>query len=153
MLCALIGIAAGTVSAVRQYGAGDNLITFAVLVGISIPSFFLGMMMILFFAVKMRFFPVSGMFSIYGDGGALDLLRHLIMPATALAAVATGVVARLSRAAMLEVLRLDYIRTARAKGVREYRVILRHAAARRVRQHPADTGAAGRFCAVRRGVH
>ena len=127
VLCALIGIAAGTVSAVRQYGAGDNLITFAVLVGISIPSFFLGMMMILFFAVKMRFFPVSGMFSIYGDGGALDLLRHLIMPATALAAVATGVVARLSRAAMLEVLRLDYIRTARAKGVREYRVILRHA--------------------------
>lgn len=127
VLCALIGIAAGTFSAVRQYSTGDTFITFAVLIGISIPSFFLGMMMILFFAVKMRFFPVSGMFSIYGDGGLLDLLRHLIMPATALAAVAAGVVARLSRAAMLEVLRLDYIRTARAKGAGEYRVILRHA--------------------------
>ena len=61
------------------------------------------------------------------EEGVQDLLHHLVMPATALAVVATGVVARMSRSAMLEVLRLDFIRTARAKGVRERRVITRHA--------------------------
>lgn len=127
VLCALIGIAAGIVSAVRQYGVADKLITLAVLIGISVPSFFLGMMMILIFAVRLRWFPVSGMYAIYGGGDLADLLRHLAMPAIALAAVASGVVARLSRSAMLEVLRQDFIRTARAKGVRESRVILGHA--------------------------
>ncbi|WP_158966311.1 ABC transporter permease [Chachezhania sediminis] len=127
VLCAVLGILAGTVSAARQYGAADKAITFVVLIGISIPSFFLGMMMILLFAVDLRWLPVSGMYAIYGGGDLPDLIWHLIMPATALAAVATGVVARLSRAAMLEVLRQDYIRTARAKGVPERRVIMGHA--------------------------
>ncbi|PRX37923.1 peptide/nickel transport system permease protein [Meinhardsimonia xiamenensis] len=127
VLCALFGIAAGVVSAVRQYGLADRLITFAVLIGISVPSFFLGMIMILFFAVRLRWFPVSGMYAIYGGGDLADLLHHLVMPAVALAAVAAGVVARLSRSAMLEVLRQDYIRTARAKGLRERRVIFGHA--------------------------
>ncbi|WP_238364492.1 ABC transporter permease [Mesobacterium pallidum] len=127
VLCAVLGILAGVVSAARQYGFADKAITFTVLVGISIPSFFLGMMMILLFAVNLRWLPVSGMYAIYGGGDLPDLLRHLIMPALALAAVATGVVARLSRSAMLEVLRQDYIRTARAKGVRESRVIMGHA--------------------------
>jgi len=115
------------VSAARQYGFADKAITFTVLIGISVPSFFLGMMMILLFAVDLRWLPVSGMYAIYGGGDLPDLIRHLIMPATALAAVATGVVARLSRGAMLEVLRQDYIRTARAKGVPERRVIMGHA--------------------------
>ncbi|TRD15995.1 ABC transporter permease [Palleronia caenipelagi] len=127
VLCSLLGILAGVVSAARQYGAADKLITLVVLIGISVPSFFLGMMMILLFAVELRWLPVSGMYAIYGGGDLPDLLRHLIMPALALAAVATGVIARLSRAAMLEVLRQDYIRTARAKGVRESRVIWGHA--------------------------
>ncbi len=127
VLCALAGILAGVVSAARQYGLADKAITFAVLIGISVPSFFLGMMMILLFAVNLRWLPVSGMYAIYGGGDLPDLIRHLIMPALALSVVATGVVARLSRSAMLEVLRQDYIRTARAKGVRERRVILGHA--------------------------
>nr|WP_319249948.1 ABC transporter permease [uncultured Celeribacter sp.] len=127
VLCSVLGILAGAVSAARQYGLADKLITFVVLIGISIPSFFLGMMMILLFAVKLKWLPVSGMFAIYGGGDFPDLLSHLIMPATALAAVATGVVARMSRSAMLEVLRQDYIRTARAKGVRENRVLMGHA--------------------------
>lgn len=127
VLCAILGILAGVVSAARQYGLADKAITFVVLIGISVPSFFLGMMMILAFAVNLRWLPVSGMFAIYGGGDMPDLLRHLIMPALALAAVATGVIARLSRSAMLEVLRQDFIRTARAKGVREGRVIMGHA--------------------------
>ena len=127
VMCSVLGILAGVISATRQYGLADKLITFSVLVGISVPSFFLGMMMILYFAVNLRWVPASGMYALYGGGDLSDLLHHLVMPATALAVVATGVVARMSRSAMLEVLRLDFIRTARAKGVRERRVITRHA--------------------------
>ncbi len=127
VICSVLGIVAGAVSAARQYGLADKAITFAVLIGISIPSFFLGMMMILAFAVERRWFPVSGMYAIYGGGDLPDLARHLAMPAVALAVVATGVIARLARSAMLEVLRLDFIRTARAKGVPERRVIWHHA--------------------------
>jgi peptide/nickel transport system permease protein len=127
VLASVLGILAGVVSAARQYGVADKLITFTVIIGISVPSFFLGMMMILLFAVNLRWLPVSGMYAIYGGGDLPDLLRHLIMPASALAVVATGVIARLSRSAMLEVLRQDYIRTARAKGVDERRVIMGHA--------------------------
>ncbi len=127
VLCALLGILAGVVSAARQYGLADKAITFVVILGISVPSFFLGMMMILLFAVQLRWFPVSGMYSIWGGGDLPDLIRHLTMPALALSVVATGVVARLSRGAMLEVLRQDFIRTARAKGVDERRVIWGHA--------------------------
>ena len=127
VMCSVLGILAGVISATRQYGLADKLITFSVHVGISVPSFFLGMMMILYFAVNLRWVPASGMYALYGGGDLPDLLHHLVMPATALAVVATGVVARMSRSAMLEVLRLDFIRTARAKGVRERRVITRHA--------------------------
>lgn len=127
VLCSVLGIVAGMISAARQYGLADKAITFVVLIGISVPSFFLGMMMILFFAVKLRWLPASGMYAVWGGGDLPDLLRHLILPASALAVVATGVIARLSRSAMLEVLRQDFIRTARAKGVREGRVLRRHA--------------------------
>ncbi|MBY6155010.1 ABC transporter permease [Vannielia litorea] len=127
VLCSVLGILAGVVSAARQYGLADKLITFTVLIGISIPSFFLGMILIIIFALQLRMFPVSGMYLIYGGGGPVDLMNHLVLPASALAVVATGVIARLSRSAMLEVLRQDYIRTARAKGVGERRVIMGHA--------------------------
>lgn len=127
VLCSILGILAGVASAARQYGWADKAITFTVLIGISVPSFFLGMMMILLFAVNLRWLPVSGMYAIYGGGDLWDLIKHLIMPALALSAVATGVIARLARSAMLEVLRQDYIRTARAKGVPERRVIMGHA--------------------------
>ena len=127
VLCSVLGILAGVVSASRQYGVADKVITFVVLIGMSVPPFFLGMMMILLFAVNLRWLPVSGMYAIYGGGDLPDLLRHLILPTLVLAAVATGVIARLSRSAILEVLRQDFIRTARAKGVPERRVIMGHA--------------------------
>lgn len=127
VLCTLVGVVAGIISAVRQYGWGDRLITLLVLVGISVPAFWLGMLMIMVFAVDLRWFPASGMTAPYGGGGVLDILHHLVLPAIALAVVAAGVIARLTRSNMLEVLRQDYIRTARAKGLGEHRVVLRHA--------------------------
>jgi peptide/nickel transport system permease protein len=126
-LCTLFGLLGGVIAAVKQYGWPDRLITLAVLVGISTPSFFLGILLILWFAVGLGWFPTGGMYALFGDGGIIELLHHLALPAIALAVVATGVVARLTRANMLEVLRQDYVRTARAKGLREPAVIYRHA--------------------------
>ena len=126
IICSFVGILIGTISAFKQYTITDKIITFAVLTGISIPSFFLGMMMILLFAVNLQWLPVSGMYAIYGGGDFIDLIQHLIMPAIALALVATGVVARITRNSVLEILRQDYIRTARAKGVKERNVLIKH---------------------------
>ncbi len=127
VLCSVFGLLAGVVAAVRQFGWTDRIVTFLVLIGISTPSFWLGLLLIVLFAVQLQWLPASGMYAVYGGGGWLDLLRHLILPALTLAVVATGVIARLTRTAMLEVLRQDYIRTARAKGLAERRVIYRHA--------------------------
>lgn len=127
MLCTVWGLLAGIVAAVRQYGWADRVVTFLVLVGISIPSFWLGLLLILLFAVQLGWLPASGMYAVYGGGDLADLLRHLVLPAVTLSAVAAGVIARLTRSAMLEVLRQDFIRTARAKGVGERGVVYRHA--------------------------
>jgi len=127
VLCSVLGLLAGVISAVRQFGWTDRMVTLVVLVGISTPSFFLGLLLILVFAVKLQWLPASGMWAIYGGGDLPDLLRHLILPASTLAVVATGVIARLTRTAMLEVLRQDFIRTARAKGLPERNVIMKHA--------------------------
>ncbi|MAZ18889.1 MAG: glutathione ABC transporter permease GsiC [Ahrensia sp.] len=127
LLCSVFGLIAGVVSAVRQYSWVDKTVTFVVLVGISVPSFWLGLLLILVFAVNLKWFPASGMYAIYGGGDLPDLLKHLFLPAITLAVVATGVIARLTRTAMLEVLRQDFIRTARAKGVTENKVIYKHA--------------------------
>lgn len=127
LLCSVFGLAAGIAAAVRQFGWTDRVVTFLVLIGISTPSFWLGLLLIMLFAVQLKWLPASGMFAIYGGGDLPDLLAHLALPAVTLAVVATAVIARLTRAAMLEVLRQDYIRTARAKGVSERRVVYRHA--------------------------
>lgn len=127
VLCSIFGLAAGIASAVRQFGWTDRIVTFFVLIGISTPSFWLGLLLIMLFAVELQWLPASGMYAIYGGGDLVDLLTHLAMPAVTLAIVATAVIARLTRTAMLEVLRQDYIRTARAKGLSERRVIYRHA--------------------------
>jgi peptide/nickel transport system permease protein len=123
----LLGIVMGVGAAVRQYGWQDRLLTFLALIGISTPSFWLGLMLILAFAVWLGWLPVSGMVAIYGGGGPLDLLRHLLLPALALGLVAAGVIARLTRTSMLEVLRQDYVRIARTKGISEKRVVYLHA--------------------------
>jgi len=127
MLGTLPGLLAGVLSAVCHNRWQDRLLTVLVLIGISTPSFWLGLVLILVFAVGLGWLPVSGMSTVWGPGGAADLLRHLLLPALALAAVAGAVIARLTRAAMLEALQQDYIHTARSKGLGEARVVCRHA--------------------------
>lgn len=127
LICTMLGLVAGIVSAVKQYGWQDKILTLVVLIGISTPSFWLGLILVLIFSVHLQWFPASGMFAIYGGGDLKDLLHHLVLPAITLAIVATGVIARLTRSNMLEVLRQDYVRTARAKGLTERKVIYKHA--------------------------
>lgn len=112
----VVGLAAGIVSATRQYTVWDNLATFVALVGVSMPVFWLGLMLILLFSVTLGWLPSSGA----GSPG------QLVLPALALGSASTAIIARQTRSSMLEVLRQDYIQTARAKGLKERLVILQH---------------------------
>jgi peptide/nickel transport system permease protein len=127
LLSAVLGLAIGVVTAIRQSRWQDRVLTLLVLVGISTPAFWLGLLCIVVFAAWLGWFPVSGMVDVYGGGGIVDVLHHLVLPALALAAVATAVIARLTRTTMLEVLRQDFMRTASAKGLAPGRVVYRHA--------------------------
>lgn len=127
ILMLLLGLSAGIIAAVKQYRWQDRAATVAALVGLSMPSFWLAMILISVFSVRLGWFPASGMRPSFGDATFMDSLRHLVLPASALALVASGVVARLTRSAMLEVLRQDYVRTATAKGLRPRVVVMRHA--------------------------
>ncbi len=126
-LSVVLGLAAGAVAATHRRQWQDKVLTLAVLIGISTPQFWLALLLILVFAVWLQWLPVSGMFSVYAGGGVADLLRHLVLPASSLAVVVTGVLARLGRAAMLEELSQDYVRMARAKGLAERQVLYKHA--------------------------
>lgn len=103
--------------------AALNLLAFA---SISIPSFWLGLVLILLFSVQLGWLPAGGAMTV-GDGGLVDRTLHLILPVTALTFVTLGPLIRHTRAAMIEALRQDYIRTARAKGVGRARIVLGHA--------------------------
>jgi len=123
----VIGLTAGIVSATRQYSLLDRTTMLLALFGNCMPTFWLGLVLILIFSVGLGWFPTSGMYSLRGSGGFLDLLSHLVLPALTLGSASTAIIARLTRSSMLEVVRQDYVRTARAKGLAEDRVILGHA--------------------------
>jgi peptide/nickel transport system permease protein len=120
------GLALGILSAVRPNSLLDRLSAVASLFGASMPVFWLGIVLMVVFALWLGWLPASGMFAPYGGGHALDLLAHLALPAVTLAAASVTIIARLTRSTMLETLGQDYIRTARAKGVVERAVVLRH---------------------------
>ena len=122
-----LGLAAGIVSAVRQYSLFDHLLTFVSMVALSIPTFWLGLMAIYVFAVLLRVLPPGNMGTIGADFALLDRLRHLILPAATLGLVMVATWSRYTRASMLDVIREDYVRTARAKGMPGGAVILKHA--------------------------
>ena len=126
-VCVLLGLIAGLLAAVKQYTWVDQGLTLFTLIGISAPSFWLGLMAVSLFTVQLGWLPASGMYTPYGDESLGDLLVHLLMPAVTLGLVASSVIARLTRTSMLEQLRQDYVRTARAKGERETAVVIRHA--------------------------
>ncbi|HUV35592.1 MAG TPA: ABC transporter permease [Patescibacteria group bacterium] len=132
LLYIIIGSALGILSAVRRYSLLDRINTIAALFIYSIPSFWLALMLILLFSLKAGILPSSHMESIGAGelaGGALlwDRLRHLVLPAFVLGVASAAGMARYMRGSMLDVLREDYIRTARAKGLPEGRVLLKHA--------------------------
>lgn len=116
----------GIVASVQPGGALDAAIGLFSFAGISIPVFWLALMLILLFAVTLHWLPASGVASV-GDGGFVDQLRHLVLPVVTLSLATTGGFTRFVRASMIEVLRQDHIRTARAKGAPEWRVVLVHA--------------------------
>lgn len=121
------GIPAGVLSATHRYSAYDHSVTFLSFIGVSIPAFWLAIMLILLFSVELRWLPGSGMATI-GAGFALsDRALHLILPTLVLATTALPQLLRFTRSAMLEVLSQDFVRTARAKGLPRWRVLYGHA--------------------------
>lgn len=126
LISVFLGILLGTVSALKQYSAVDYGLTLFGFAGISIPDFFLGMILIFVFALKLKLFPTSGMVTAGTEFSWADNLRHLFLPALALALVRTSTFMRYTRAAVLEVINDDYVRTARAKGMTELVVVSRH---------------------------
>ncbi len=126
-LSSVLGLAVGLIAAAHRGEWRDRLLTLLVLLGISTPQFWLALLLMLVFAVWLGWLPVSGMFAVYGGGDLADLLQHLVLPATSLALVVAGVIARLARTLMLEELSQDYVRMARAKGMTERTVVYKHA--------------------------
>jgi peptide/nickel transport system permease protein len=123
----LIAIPIGVLAAVRQYSTWDYIATIFSFVGVSVPSFFFGLLMIFFFALKLDWFPTGGTHTIGAAFSLLDRLSHLALPMAVLSLQNTGVVMRYTRSSMLEVIHQDYIRAAKAKGLGERVVMFRHA--------------------------
>lgn len=144
-IATLFGVAAGVLSAVKQYSFWDYGSMFLALVGVSMPIFWLGLMLIYLFAVKYPVLPMMGRISLGIEvpeltglmvvdavaagnwQGLVSACRHLLLPAFTLATIPMAIVARITRSSMLEVMGMDYVRTARAKGMTEAVVVLRHA--------------------------
>ena len=121
-----VAIPLGIVGAIHQYSSFDYALTTYSYVGLATPSFWLGLMLMFVFAVKLRLFPTNGMHA-YGDHSLGDLLRHLALPVASLAIQQIAGWSRYMRATMLEVVRQDYVRTARAKGLSDRVVLYKHA--------------------------
>jgi peptide/nickel transport system permease protein len=123
----LLGMTVGIIGAVRRYSVWDYLATTGALVALSFPTFWFGLMAIFVFAVDLRWLPSGGMYELGEEGNVVDLLRHLILPTLVLALVITATYSRYARSSFLEVLHQDYMRTARAKGLRLRERLFRHA--------------------------
>ena len=125
-LALAVGLPAGIYAAARPGSLADGAINLASFASVSVPTFWLALMLIIVFAVTLGWLPAGGLSS-PSDSGLIDRARHLVLPVSTLAIVEAGTYARYMRAAMREALRQDYVRTARAKGAGEARVVLGHA--------------------------
>lgn len=145
MFSLIIAIPAGIFAAVRQYSLVDNLLMGGAVLGISLPVFWTATLLMMLFSLRLRWFPFTGIIAngiyiqhitgfqmidalITGNwSGFVDVLRHLILPGIALGALPMAIIARMMRSSLLEVLQKDYVNTARSKGVRETKVLTKHA--------------------------
>ena len=113
----LIAVPAGVISATRQYSAFDHGASLAAFIGISMPDFWLALMLMIIFGVGLRWFPIAG----------ADTWKHVVLPATALGMSQAAALTRMIRSSIIEVLRMEYVQTARAKGLAERAVLVKHA--------------------------
>lgn len=134
LLIYLIAVPIGILSAVKQYSIFDKASTVFVFIGMAIPSFWLALLLILVFSVKLAWLPISGMHSLMFEfqtmtfwEKAIDLLSHAVLPVIVLSFAGLAWLSRYTRSSMLEIIRQDYITTARAKGLSEGKVIYKHA--------------------------
>lgn len=145
LIAVVIGVPAGIVSAARQYSLFDHISMMVALLGVSMPVFWLGLMLIWLFALELRWLPMSGRLDVTidlrtitglfvldsiltGNLAALkNSLAHLVLPGLALGTIPMAIIARMTRSSMLEVMRQDYIRTAHSKGLAERTVVIKHA--------------------------
>ena len=118
----LIGMPLGVISATRRGRAADYGSRLFALLGFAVPDFYLGALFLIFLSLDLGLFPING-----GGDGLIDNLWHLVLPSLTLGMIMAAFISRLTRSTLLEVLGRDYVRTARAKGAREFRVIFRHA--------------------------
>jgi peptide/nickel transport system permease protein len=128
-LALAVGVAAGVVASMKVRTFWDSLVSVAAMFFFAAPSFWLGIMLIVLFAVKLGWLPVGGMMTIGGAGGVggiLDILHHLILPTLALGLFYAAIYTRVMRSSMLEVAQLDFVRTARAKGLSRNQVTIAH---------------------------
>jgi peptide/nickel transport system permease protein len=125
-LSLLIAIPVGVFAALKPYSKADYAVNLFCFAGISIPPFWLALMLIILFSITLGWLPAGGMESV-GGGGFVDQLRHMALPVLALTLASVGEFTRFMRASMLQTLRQDYIRTARAKGVSQWRMVTTHA--------------------------
>ncbi len=125
LLAVVLGTWVGVLGAIRRYSFADYAATVGAMVALSIPTFWFGLVMIYVFSVRLAWLP-AGNIATAGDGSLLDYARHLIQPCVVLALVTVATWSRYMRASMLEVINQDYVRTARAKGLRRVQVLLHH---------------------------
>ena len=124
VIALIIGVPVGILSAVKQYSIFDYTAMITALIGVSMPNFWLGLMLVLAFSVNLGWFPVLGMGSLANGLG--DVISHIFLPAVCLSFGSMANFARISRSSMLEVIDQDYMKAVRAKGIREWIVIIKH---------------------------
>ncbi|MFC7401611.1 ABC transporter permease [Citricoccus sp. GCM10030269] len=127
VIALVVGIPLGIIAARRQYGWFDRIAMFASLTGASLPAYWLGLLVVGFFALQLGWFPTSGMYNTRSPGGIPDLLHHLLLPAVTAALVPMAVLARMTRSVVVDILEQDYMKTLRASGLSEASILWKHA--------------------------
>jgi len=126
VLCVVFGVTLGVTAGLKRGSRVDTFSMFAIQIGHNVPVFWLGLVLVWIFALKLHWLPASGAVDLRGDGGALDRLRHLVLPAFSAAIISMLILARLVRSSVIEIARADYMRTYRSLGVSRTSLLWRH---------------------------